>query len=229
MSSYELVVGRHQKLRKGWKMFRMKSLILGLVCFFSFSLIFFVSLGSAETASQLAQKGLSLKQRGQLDQAIEEFKKAIAIDRDYADAHYNLGMTYHMKAAQKNNINVENLDTNFPGQDYRSKWKDVKELNLAINEFKEVLRLQPNAADAHFKLGLLYDNKGDIAKAMAEYREAVRLDPNGPDGLDSRSNIALILFYVQGKKDDAIKELEALLKISPNHFAKENLKIMKKQ
>ena len=198
-----------------------------LLCLLSVSFIFFVSLSLAETASQHAQKGLSLTKRGQLDQAIEEFKKAIAIDRKYANAHYNLGMVYHLKAAQKNNINTRELDTTFPTQTYRTKWTNVEELNLAINEFKEVLRLQPNAADAHFKLGLLYDNKGDITNAMTEYREAIRIDPKGPDGLDSRNNIALILFYVQGKRDEAIKELETVLKINPNHPAEKNIKKIK--
>lgn len=210
-------------------MFKLKSLILIFSFFFSFSFIFFVSLGLAETASQLAQEALFLKQNGQLDQAIEEFKKAIAIDGNYADAHYNLGMIYHMKAAQENNISTRDLNTNFPTQSYKKKWENIEKLDLAINEFNEVLRLEPNAADAHLKLGLLYDNKGDIDNAMIEYRKTVDLDPTGPDGLDARNNIALILFYVQGNKEDAIKELEALIEINPNHFAKENLKIMKNQ
>ena len=215
------------KDKRGDKMVKIKSLTVQLVCL-SLFFIFFVSLSLAETANEYAQKGLSLTNRGQLDQAIAEFKKAIAIDRNHADAHYNFVMVYHFKAAQNNKINTRDLSATFPTQTYRTKWTKVEELDLAINEFKEVLRLQPNAADAHFKIGLLYDNKADITNAMREYREAIRLDPKGLDGQDSRGNIALILFYVQGKKDEAIKELDVLLKINPNHPAKENLKIMKK-
>ncbi|MBN1550991.1 tetratricopeptide repeat protein [bacterium] len=196
---------------------------------FIFSSICFVSLSLAETPGQSAfNKGTLLMGQGKIDEAIAEFKKAIAIDQDHVDAHYNLGMAYHLKAAQKNNINIREIGSTFPKQTYRTKWTDVDELNLAIIEFKEVLRLQPNAADAHFKLGLLYDNKNDIQNALQEYREAIKLDPRGLDGQDSRANIALILFHVQGKKDEAIKELEALLEINPNHPSKENLKLMKR-
>src|SRR5262249_30392796 len=36
-------------------------------------------------------------------------------------------------------------------------------------------------ANAHFRLGMVYEKKGDKAKARAEYQEAVRLDPHLED------------------------------------------------
>lgn len=176
-------------------------------------------------------KGTALSRSGNLDQAIEEFKKAIDIDPNYGDAHYNLGYSYHLKAGQKNKTDPD-LKTNkdIPTQIYIKKWEfGREELKLAIKEFKEVIRLEPNAADAHLKLGVVYDNHGDYEDAISEYHKTISMDPRGLDGLDARANLALIYYYVQEKRDEAIKELEAVLKVNPNHpTAKQLLKIIKK-
>jgi tetratricopeptide (TPR) repeat protein len=177
------------------------------------------------TAIQDAQKGISLMKRGNIDQAITQFKQAISKDQNFVDAHYNLGMLYHLKAAEKNQVNPKDIQGAIPIQSYKKKWKaGLEELRLAETEFKEVIRLQPSAADAHFKLGLIYDNMGDTENAIREYRDAMKLDPRGPDGLDARNNYALILHFVKGNSKEAIKELQTVLSINPNHFAKENIK-----
>jgi Flp pilus assembly protein TadD len=48
----------------------------------------------------------------------------------------------------------------------------------AIVEFREALRLNLHAADAHSFLGFALRQKGDLDGAIAEYREALRLNPN---------------------------------------------------
>jgi len=40
---------------------------------------------------------------------------------------------------------------------------------------------EPPLANTHFRLGMVYEKKGDKAKARAEYQEAVRLDPKLED------------------------------------------------
>ena len=176
------------------------------------------------------KRGNTLHRSGKLHQAVEEYKKAISIDPNYADAHYNLGMVYHHQGGQKNKIHRKNIEKDFPTQTYIKKWKfGREELKLAIKEFKEVIRLQPNAADAHFKLGLVYDNHGDYADAISEYQKTISMDPRGLDGLDARANLALIYYFVQEKRDEGIKEAEAVLKVNPNQpIAKAFLRGIKK-
>lgn len=188
------------------------------------------SIASASEAMNHYNKANNYIRRGEIDKAIVELKKAIEIDPDYADAHYNLGFLYHYKAAQKNNTKPGLTFTDVAGQTYIKKWKfGHEELDLAIKELKEVVRLQPNAADAHFKLGLVYDNKGDYEKAIFEYQKAISFDPTGLDGQDARTNISLIYYFVQERRNDAIKELKEVLKINPNHrIAKKTLKLFQK-
>lgn len=181
---------------------------------------------AAAAAVQHAQRGMSLMKSGSIEQAIAEFKQATSIDPNFGDAHYNLGMLYHLKAAGENHVDPKDIQGAIPIQSYKKKWTSgLEDLRSAANEFKEAIRLQPSAADAHFKLGLIYDNMGETDKAIAEYREAMKLDPKGPDGLDARNNYALILHFVQGRTNQAIDELQAVLAANPNHqYAKENIK-----
>ena len=171
-----------------------------------------------------------LRERGDLDGAIAEYKKAIAIDPDYGDAHYSLGYAYHLKAAQMNPVTPRQLDEAHPVQTYVRKWeRGIREMELAIAEFKKVVQLEPKAPDAHFKLALVYDNKGDYKEACDEYRRVIELDPRGLDGQDARANLALIQFAIYEKRDDAVNLLQAVLKINPNHSsAKRNLQLMER-
>ena len=46
--------------------------------------------------------------------------------------------------------------------------------------FTNAVKLQPDWAEAHFELGLLYEDREDYARAIAEYEAATALDPTAP-------------------------------------------------
>lgn len=64
------------------------------------------------------------------------------------------------------------------------------ELNYtdAANEFNTIIEKDPNFADAHYGLGVIYESQGDLIKARAEWRKAIRLNPVHP-GARSKLNI----------------------------------------
>jgi tetratricopeptide (TPR) repeat protein len=51
-------------------------------------------------------------------------------------------------------------------------------LNQAIEDYTETLRLNPNDARAYINRGLVYYEKGDYDQAVADYNQAIRLAPN---------------------------------------------------
>jgi tetratricopeptide (TPR) repeat protein len=53
-----------------------------------------------------------------------------------------------------------------------------KNYDLAIADFSEAVRLNPNLPQAYSKRGDAYVNKGDFDKAIADYSDALRLNPN---------------------------------------------------
>src|SRR5258708_3721586 len=96
-------------------------------------------------------RGIELADRGWLDEAIKEFKKAIDLDPHSAHAHDNLATVYAEK----------------------------KLFRSAITQLKEVTRLEPDTFEAHLDLGICYAQKGFYAEAERAYDKARSL--NGED------------------------------------------------
>ena len=75
-----------------------------------------------------------------------EYEKVLAIRRDLAQVHLDLGIAY-LRA---------------------------RRLADAIAQFKIVLQLQPRYADAEYNLGLAEIQNGNRAEAISHFRNAVR-------------------------------------------------------
>ena len=52
------------------------------------------------------------------------------------------------------------------------------EVNKAIYQFREAIRLEPDLATAHNNLGSALASQGKLDEAIAEFREAIRLKPD---------------------------------------------------
>ncbi len=47
-------------------------------------------------------------------------------------------------------------------------------------EFDTILEKEPNSADAHYGLGVIYETQGDLIRSRAEWRKAIRINPVHP-------------------------------------------------
>ena len=52
--------------------------------------------------------------------------------------------------------------------------------NDALSKYQEAAKLDPYLAEAYFAMGVLYDQRHDIAQALAMYKQAVELAPSSP-------------------------------------------------
>ncbi|HZW33338.1 MAG TPA: tetratricopeptide repeat protein, partial [Isosphaeraceae bacterium] len=86
-------------------------------------------------------------------------------------------------------------------------------LEEAITEYRAVLRLKPDFADAHDNLGAALSAQGNLEEAIAEYREALRLKPNDPAGHYNLGNA----LRDRGKREEAVGEYQEALRLHP-HF-----------
>ena len=59
--------------------------------------------------------------------------------------------------------------------------KNKCDLDGAVAEYREALRLDPNIARAHNNLGVVLEQNGDRQGALGEYRAAYMLDPKNAD------------------------------------------------
>jgi tetratricopeptide (TPR) repeat protein len=129
--------------------------------FLVFFLIFgFLSCSSKEKqAEKHFKQGFGYQDKGDLDKAIEEYKKAIELNPNYLQAHMNLGAAYI-------------------GQ---------KKYDQAIDEFNTVVKLNYYYGTAHYNLGYVYLLKDEKGKAQEELKILKMMGSSGlADKLEER-------------------------------------------
>jgi tetratricopeptide (TPR) repeat protein len=94
--------------------------------------------------------GNILYHKGLLDEAIREYREALRINPDYAEAHTEL----------KDALKAKGL------------------LDKVIKEHREALKIKPDDATTHYNLGTTLYDKGLLNEAILEYREALRIKPD---------------------------------------------------
>ena len=80
-------------------------------------------------------------------------------------------------------------------------------LDEAIAQYRKVLKIQPDFAEAHNNLGNALKGRGQIEEAMAQYQEAVKIDP---DLAEAHNNLGGSLMS-QGRIDEAIEHFRQAL------------------
>ncbi|MDZ7340222.1 MAG: tetratricopeptide repeat protein, partial [candidate division KSB1 bacterium] len=101
------------------------------------------------------QVGFLYQQKKQYDNAIKTFESVIKHHPDYYPAYYQIGRTAVFSGT--------NLD------------RGIECLKIYLQH--EPLDGQPTWANSHFRLGALYELKGDKAAAQNAYETALKLDP----------------------------------------------------
>lgn len=87
------------------------------------------------------------------------------------------------------------------------------DLQGAIAEYSEAIRIRPSYPEAHNNLGPALAQTGRIDDAITEFRGAIKLRPNYAD---AHNNLGVALAS-QGRFDDAITEYTEALRLDPDH------------
>jgi tetratricopeptide (TPR) repeat protein/serine/threonine protein kinase len=80
------------------------------------------------------------------------------------------------------------------------------------NVSREAVRLKPEDAEVHFKLGNALGNSGLLEEAIAEYQKAIRLKKDYPE---AHCNLGVVL-YEKGQLKEAITEYQEAIRIKPD-------------
>ena len=144
------------------------------------------------------------------------------VDASNSDAwtSYRIGQSYEklndLLRAEKNYFHAVDLASFQP--DFRNKLAsvqhDLKKINLAEENYKYIIRENPEYVSAYINYGfLLLSEKGEVHKAEEMYFKALALDPlNEQAGL----NMAGLLMY-QKRYSEAKARIKDLLKLYPNN------------
>jgi tetratricopeptide (TPR) repeat protein len=162
--------------------------------------------------------GAALIRHGRLAEAVEQFRKALAIKNDFADAHYNLG------SALARQGNLEQAIDHFSAS-LRLAPKRLKALNnmgvtlMLLGRYREALdylqaalEMSPSDADVHSNIGSALIKLGDPEGAVRHLSRALAIDPEHADALN---NLGLVLMD-QGQNEAAHRLFARALEINPN-------------
>ncbi|MDJ0790208.1 MAG: tetratricopeptide repeat protein [Myxococcota bacterium] len=89
---------------------------------------------------------------------------------------------------------------------------DDESWSEAIIEFKNALQIDPNNAEAHYKLSQAYLKTKKTKEAFWELRETVRIDPSNHD---AKLQFAQISVYA-GELEEALKRADEVIAADPN-------------
>lgn len=101
-----------------------------------------------------------------------------------------------------------NYARNLSGLTYQAKG----ELDRALAEFSEAIKLDPKYAEAWFNRGKVYRAKGDLDHAVADYDEAIRLEPSA-----LRLNNRGLAYSDKGDFDRAIADYTEALRLDAKY------------
>lgn len=114
------------------------------------------------------------------------------------DANDLVAMTWQVPAGARDDIMT------------KAKPPTAEELAKYRAKLEAALKLDPENAWAHFKLGYLYHSEGNLEAAIREYRTTIHLKPD-----EARPHLALgRALSAQGKKQQAAEEMYAYLMLA---------------
>jgi tetratricopeptide (TPR) repeat protein len=92
------------------------------------------------------------------------------------------------------------------------KFLDNRQLDKALKEFQETVKLSPKAAVAHYWVGMVFFFKRDFQKAIENFETVLKLEPRNYHAM---AMIGKILSFNKNKVDEAAGYLRRALEINP--------------
>ena len=152
-----------------------------------------------------------------VDEAIANYRKALVLQPDLAEAHNNLGSALVSQgrvdealASYKNAV-ASRPDYAEAHSNLGLAYQELGKLNDALSSFEEALRITQDTAEIHYKHGNVLHKLGRQNEAMVSYRRALDLQPNYAE---AHNNLG-VLFWEIGLFQKALKSYHSALQIQP--------------
>jgi len=100
-------------------------------------------------------------------------------------------------------------------------WVKKDEHVIAIDDFNQAIRLNPNYATAFYLRGNAFDSKGQYDAAIEDYTQAIRLDPT-KGGYSVVGGVFLNrggAYSSKGQSDRAIDDFNQAIRLNPSFSA----------
>jgi len=172
-------------------------------------------LARAVTAANL---GEALSADGRHDEAIAEYRRAIAIKPDWAPAHYNLGSALNRAGRPVDAVaefeRALVLQPDYPRARFGlgSALLSAGRPRQAIDSLRAAAASLPDSAEVHRALGIALARESRLSEAVAAFQLALRL---APDSAEAHNDLGVALAS-QGNLPRAAEEFATALSIKPD-------------
>jgi tetratricopeptide (TPR) repeat protein len=181
--------------------------------------------------------GRAYRETGFLSEAIEEFKKAVALDPRFPRVHFYLGLTVLLKggvdklgeAQDEFKIELANHPDEFFAHYYLGIAATVeRNWTVALGYLQKAAVLQPTNPDPYFFLGQAFQGLGKNAEAIDAYKKTIELtlDPKRNDYQVANARYRLGLTLVKtGRKIEGERELNIAADLKAAAFKRDEAKV----
>jgi arylsulfatase A-like enzyme/Tfp pilus assembly protein PilF len=104
--------------------------------------------------------GVAYYKKGNFNLALENYRKALELDTNYASAFNNIGSLYLVVFMKQ---------------------KDERAYRLALQHFNRAIEIDPRLFAAYNGRGAAYKFKKQVYKAIADWQKTIEINPNFPD------------------------------------------------
>jgi tetratricopeptide (TPR) repeat protein len=163
--------------------------------------------------------GVALSHVGKTDEAIAYLQKSLQINPNYPITHVVLGGALFKKGEIRTAITHfrESLrlkpDYAIAQDNLMNAMAVLKKTDTEIADIKIELIFYPENPDLHYKLGSLYQTKGNLDAAGDEYQQALSIES---EHMESLNNLALV-YMMKNEIDKALPLFTKLIDLQPDN------------
>jgi predicted O-linked N-acetylglucosamine transferase (SPINDLY family) len=176
-------------------------------------------------ATAFLARGCQLRAQGRPEDAIDDFRAALELEPNFAEAHHQLGNALKSLYRYKEAV-VSLRAAALLAPQSGAVWLnlgvaclELRRLDEAVACFRRAIRLEPARPEAHNVLGHALLTKGRCAAAKRCLEEALRLRPGYPAAHDNMGRV----LKTQGLAAEALSHHRAALAGSPRPESHSNL------
>lgn len=144
--------------------------------------------------------------------AVEAYRQATAMNPDFADAYFKLGVALSLLESDSKEAAKEDINANSSTKAVKT--ESQKAFEGAIDAYKKLLSASPKDASLHYNLGRSYAKLDKDSDAERALRESLRLSP---DENEYRIELADILMKL-AKYGEAAGLYKKAFEVDPENF-----------